>query len=49
MKVESNYEEKFLSKLEADVRQPDRQIEMYFDGYENKDGIVLCSMYLLKI
>ena len=35
-----------LEIIEADVKQPDRQIEMYFDGYENKDGIVLCRMYL---
>ena len=35
-----------LEIIEADVKQPDSQIEMYFDGYENKDGIELCSMYL---
>ena len=36
----------FLEIIEADVKQPDRQIEMYFDDFENKDGIELCSIYL---
>ena len=34
--------------IEAQVKQPDKQIEMYFDdnGFKYKDGIKLCITYL---
>ena len=35
-----------LEIIEAEVKQPDRKIEMYFDDYKDKDGIELCDIYL---
>jgi hypothetical protein len=36
-----------LHIIEAEVKQPDRQIEMYFDDddFKDRDGIELCIIY----
>jgi len=40
-----------LGVIEADVKQPDRQIEMYFDDkqWTERDGIEMCNEYFNKL